>query len=447
MRSSLFLPAALVVCLGALAAPAAAQERLTLEGAVREALARHPALLAATARVDEARAHADAARAAWFPEVSLSEGWQRSNHPVFAFSSLLSSRAFTEADFAVARLNDPGAVSLMTGRVLVRQALFDPRTGAGVAAGAARHDIARAALDAERAAVALDVTRAYGRLLAARAAETAASAASDAALEDVLRAERRRDAGLATDADVLAFSVHVAAMDRRRIVAAGDIIASRAELNRLTGQPVDRAFLVDEPPLPAGDVRALSDLLRDAEARRPELRRREAERRDADAGRRLADAAWLPRVTAQAGYQLDGLNIFDRAGSWVIGGEVAWALSLGGAERARSRAARAALSAADALAADTRAVLHVDVVTAVAALDTARARVSAGARAHAEATERERITRNRYEAGLAGATDVLAAAAATLEADAERVAALVDAVVAKARLDRALGRPSEDLQP
>ena len=446
MRAALLSLAALAASLFT-PVPAPAQTLATLADAVAAALDRNPALRAMAAGVDEAEARADAARAAWFPEVSVSESWQRSNQPVFAFSALLAARAFTEADFATSRLNSPEAVSAMSGRVLVRQVLFDRRTGAGVALDAARHDVARAALDEQRAAVALEVTQSYGRLLVAVAAESAASAAAAAAREDVLRAERRRDAGLATDADVLAFSVHAAAMDRRRIAATGAVTVGKAELNRLTGQPIDRSVTVEAPALPADETRPVDVLLRQAEEGRPELRRRAAERRVADGGRLLAGAAWQPRVTAQAGYQVDGPDLFDRAGSWIVGGDVSWSVSLGGAERARSRAARAALSAADARTDDTRAALHLDVMTAVSALETARARVNAGARAVAEATERERITRNRYDAGLAGVTDVLAAAAATLDADAERVAALVDTIVAHAMLNRALGRPAEGRQP
>lgn len=446
MRAALLALAALATSLFT-PVPAPAQTPITLTEAVAAALDRNPALLASAAGVDEADARADAARAAWFPEISVSESWQRSNQPVFAFSALLAARAFTEASFATSRLNSPAAVSAMSGRVLVRQVLFDRRTGAGVALDAARYDVARAALDEQRAAVALEVTRSYGRLLVAVADESAATAAAAAAREDVLRAERRRDAGLATDADVLAFSVHAAAMDRRRIAATGAVTVGRAELNRLTGQPVDRSVTVEAPPLPAEGPQPVDALLRRAEEARPELRRRVAEQGVAEAGRLLAGAAWQPRVTAQAGYQVDGLDVFDRAGSWIVGGDVSWSVSLGGAERARSRAARAALSGADARTEDTRAALHLDVIIAVSALETARARVTAGASAVAEATERERITRNRYDAGLAGATDVLAAAAATLDADTERVAAMVDAIVADAMLNRALGRPAEGRQP
>jgi outer membrane protein TolC len=429
----------MVSSLAGAAAPAEAQDTLTLGQAVAEALARNPDVLAAQAAAAEADAGAAAARALFFPRVSFSESWQRSNQPVFAFSSLLAARQFTEADFAVDRLNHPGAVSAFAGRLVVSQVIFDGRTAAESSLGASRRDAASAAADAARASLAVEVTRAYGRVLTGVASEQAADSAVRAAEEDLARAERRRTAGMVTDADVLALAVHVAAMKRRQIAAAGDAAIARAALNRLTGAPVERTFAVQEPPPTAETPLDAAELAGQAEANRPELRQSAASVAAAEAGARLARAGWYPRVTAQAGYQFEGLEMFSRADSWIVGGEFTWGVSLGGAERARSRAAAAAVTAAEATHTSTRASVHLDVVTAVYQLEAARARMAIGSAAVEQAAERERITRNRYDAGLASVNDVLAAAAAKLDAEVERVAALVEALVASASLTRAVG--------
>jgi len=437
----------LVSSLTAGASPALAQETVTLGQAVAEALAHNPDVLAAEAAADKASADATAARAMFFPRVSFSESWQRSNQPVFAFSSLLAARKFTEADFAVDRLNYPGAVAAFAGRLFVSQVIFDGRTAAESALGTSARDAAAAALDAARADIAVEVTRAYGRVLTAAAAHQAAASAVRSAEEDLARAERRRDAGLVTDADVLALAVHTAAMKRRQIAAAGDAAIARAALNRLTGAPVERAFDVQEPPPATETPLDASALAAEAEANRPELRRSAADIASAEAGARLARASWYPRVAAQAGYQFEGLEMFSRADSWIFGGELTWGISLGGAERARTRAAAAAVSAAQAADAGARASVHLDVVSAVYALEAARARVAVGRAAVDQAAERERITRNRYDAGLASVNDVLAAAAARLDAEVERVAAVVDALVASASLTRAVGWPVQPSHP
>lgn len=425
---------------------AEAQEVLTLERAVAEALAGSPVVLQAQSMADEAEAGAASARAQFYPRVSFSESWQRSNQPVFAFSSLLGARAFTAADFAIDRLNHPGPTPAFAGRLFVSQPVFDGRIGAERTRGARLLDAARAALDAARATVALDVTRAYGRILAAEASGRAAASAVRAAEEDLARADRRRAAGLATDADVLALSVHVAAMRRRQIAADGDAAVARAALNRLTGAAIERVFATREPS-PAGAAAEGVAPATDAAANRPELRQSAAAVAAAEAGSQLARASWYPKVTAQAGYQYEGLEMFSRADSWIVGAEVTWELSLGGAEHARARAAAAALARARLAHRDAEAAVQLDVVTALAERDMARARATVGRAAVEQAAERERITRNRYEAGLAGVTDVLAAAAARLDAEVERVAALVDALVAEASLARAVGRPFPPSHP
>jgi outer membrane protein TolC len=433
----------LAVLVSTVASPgrAWAQDTLPLPDAIRAALAANPRVRAAEAAADGAEAENAAARAAFFPQVSFVESWQRSNQPVFGFSSLLAARRFTSADFAVDRLNAPGAVSAFASRLFVRQVLFDGRTRAESAQAGHRRDAARAGAAAARAEVVLQVTEAYGRLLGALAAERAATSAADAADENLARAERRRDAGTVTEADVLALSVHLAAMRQQVIRASGEAAIARAQVNALMNTPVTRRFDVVEPGLPETLPQDLEALLRDAEAGRPELRRSDAERLAAEDAARAARAGWLPRVSAQAGWQFEGLSVADRANSWLVAGELTWSLSLGGAEQARADAANAAVRVATASADAARAAVHVEVVTAVERLATARARALAGLAAVDEATERQRIIQNRYDAGLAGVVDVLDAASARLAADADRTAAVVDALVANALLTRAIGAP------
>ena len=45
------------------------------------------------------------------PKVDVTESWQRGNHPVFVFSSLLAQRQFSATDFALAALNHPAATN------------------------------------------------------------------------------------------------------------------------------------------------------------------------------------------------------------------------------------------------------------------------------------------------------------------------------------------------
>ena len=436
----------LALCSLLLAGPARAQELVTLSQAVSDTLAHNPSLVRARASVQEADATRRESRANYFPHLVFSEVWQRSDQPVFAFGALLSARQFTQADFAVGRLNSPGATTLFTGRIGVHQLIFDGGgSRAGVEAATRGRDAVQAGADAVAADLTLAATRAYGKVLSADAARRAAATAVTSAAEDVRRAERRRDVGTATDADVLAMAVHAADMRQREIQADGDAAIARAELNRLMGAAIDRTYQVEEPPAPEAEAMAVdfAALAAEAERARPELIRATAERASAEAALKQARAVWYPAVSVDAGYQGDGLSFADRAGSWMVAGEVRWALSLGGAESARVAAAEAALASVRASETDARAAVRVDLFAALKRLEAARARLATGVTAVEQARESQRILRNRYDAGLAGVNDVLRAATAELDAEAQRIAALVDAITARAELMRALGRSAQ----
>jgi outer membrane protein TolC len=421
---------------------AAGQDVLTLDRAVGDALEHSRALSAAKAGADEASAREDDARSRFFPRVSVTESWQRGDHPVFVFSSLLAARQFAAPNFAIDALNHPGPTGFFHGAFGIEQLIFDGgRLRAGVDAARSGRASADAAVEEMSAALALNVTRTYGQLLRVESGRRAVDSALEAAREDVARAQRRRDAGTVTEADVLSLAVHVADLRQRAIQAEGDVAILRAQLNRLMGAPVTRTFAVQEPAIAeTAAPKDLEALIAEAEAARPELKRTAAAVSLAEAGTRQARAAWMPQVAAQAGYQLDGTALTTRASSWIVGGEVRWSLSTGGAEAAGARASRGALARARAEDADARAAVQVDVLTALRHLESAQARQAVAAATVDQARESQRIIRDRYDLGLAAVNDVLRAAAAALDADAQRTSTLVDRLEAAAALVRALGR-------
>ena len=84
--------------------------------------------------------------------------------------------------------------------------------------------------------------------------------------------------------------------------------------------------------------------------------------------------------------------------------------------------------------------MQVDLRTALSRLESATAREGVARATVDQARESQRIVRNRYDAGMAGVSDVLGAATSVLDAETSRVSALVDRIEAQAALNRALGR-------
>jgi len=421
---------------------AIAQEPLTVDAAVQAAIAHNASLRAVRAGVDEAVARTIEARSGFFPRLSVSEAWQRGDEPVFVFGSLLSSRQFAASNFAIDALNHPDPIGFFRTTFGVEQLIYDGgRQRAAAASASLGHDIAAASVDQAAAGIALQTTQTFGRLLASEAAKRAADAGLESARQDLIRAENRRDAGRATDADVLSLAVHVADLQQRTIQANSESAVARAELNRLMGAPVDASLVAAAPPPAASPSSAdITALLAEADAARPEIKRAAAAARVAEKTQTQATAALIPQIAAQAAYDLSGTQFSDRAGAWIVGGQIRWTFSTGGAELAGRKAAAAAIARAAAESDDARAAVHVEVISAAGGIESARAREAVGRAAADQARESQRIIRDRFEQGLAGVNDVLRASTAVLEAEASRTAAIVDLMVAEAMLRRAVGR-------
>lgn len=423
-------------------AAAAAQDALSLDKTLQAVAAHNAQLAGANAAATAADAAAGDASSLRYPQISLSESWQRGTDPVFAFGSLLSARHFSAANFAPDALNHPPATSAFRATFAVDQIVFDGgQRNANARAARRQADAAHLAVSARAAELRLSATRTFGRILVAQAAQRAADSALTAAREDHARAERRRDAGLATDADVLALAVSVADLERRSIQAAGDAAVAAAELNRLMGEPVARAWLAvdaaegdDAAPLPE-----LAALLHDADVGRPEIRGASALQDAASESRRAAARLLVPQIAVLGAVDAAGTDVARRASAWIAGGELRWTFSSGGGELARRRAAAAGVLRARADAEDVRAAVHVDVVTAYRQLETARLRRAAMRTAVAQARESQRIVRDRFDAGLAGVNDVLRASSDLLDAESNQIAARVDMLVGGAALARATG--------
>jgi len=431
-----------------LAVPAFAQERLSLDDAVRRALAQNPAVRSAQAAAGAAGEKVAQARAGYLPRLSLVESVQRGNQPVFAFSSLLAAREFAGSNLSIGALNHPAAITNFHTALAFEQPIFD---GLATRAATRSAEIGRTIAETEhlqtREDLVLATTRTYGQVLLAAAKTEAAHAAVQAADEDVARAHRRRDAGLATDADVLALQVHAAEMRAREIQAAGDQTIARTELNQAMGEPLDRQFTLDPVSPAATPLPGVDELEREALAARSELRAAQLQQALARESRRAARAALLPQVSLQGFLELDGNGTAfgNRASAWLVGAQARWNLFSGLADIARLR--ETALTSARAAAERDRieTSVRVDVRTAAARVQSADARQRVGEATVVQARESQRIIRDRYDAGLSSVNDVLRAANTVLDAESQRIGALVDLLVSRAMLDRALGRRPADV--
>ncbi|HZJ33022.1 MAG TPA: TolC family protein [Vicinamibacterales bacterium] len=423
-----------------LPASAGAQTTVTLAEAMARARTDTPGARAMAAGLAEAGARVEQARAVLLPRIDVTESVQRGDQPVFVFSTLLSQRRFTAANFDVGTLNNPAAETNVRTGVAASQLLYD--------GGAARYGVRAAELQRDHAALertqgtqalAFAAARSFVSVLRLEAAERAANAAVAAAESDLERTRRRRDVGLVTDADVLLIEVHLADVRQRSITTGGDLEVARIELAEALGLPLDQAIVLVKPsaPLAPLDVAAL---VRQALDGRPERQQAELQVRMAENSRQLARSAFLPRVGLEGAWDFNGATWATQRSGWIVGATLHLNVFNGFADRARLNEADQAKTRAAAERERLERRIEVDVRGARARVAAARAREAAGRTALTQARESQRIVRERYEAGLASATDLLRAAEAVFDAEARATAAEMDDILETVALDRAVGR-------
>ncbi|MCS6951406.1 MAG: TolC family protein [Bryobacterales bacterium] len=432
-----------LLLVAAVVVPAWSQARLSLEEAVRLALEKHPSVEAAAAAQRAAAARLEQARSGYLPKLNYIESWQRSNNPVFVFGSLLTQHRFTEQNFAIGFLNRPDFLNNFQSQLAADQLLWD---GGLTRAATRAAELGRTVTAEERRRTEMQliaqVVRAYFGVAVSQEALGVAQEAVRAAEADLKRAEALRAAGMATDADVLAIRVHLAAMREQEIRRSYELDVARAALNEALGLPLDTAHELSTPLRPV----TLSEApLAEHEARatenRPELRQTRLAAQLAATQIEQARAALRPQVSFRLAFEADRQRFVTRGGAnWFAGAFLRWNVFNGFADQARIREASEGLARARAQERQTEAAVRLEVRKAYTDLKAAQERLEVAAASVAMAEENLRIIRNRYEAGLTTVTELLRSQTALLEARLRRLAAIHDQRIAAAALELAAGR-------
>jgi outer membrane protein TolC len=384
-----------------------------LSQAVSVALEKNPLRKAALAETHASSAGVRVAQSSLFPRLSFSETATRGNDPVYVFGSRLRQQRFTDADFALNKLNTPLPLGNFATRFGGAWTMFD--------SFASWHGIARAKLMNEAALHELDrteqeivfrvVTTYYEVLLTNKQLEVSEQSARTAqAIVD--RSQARFDSGLTVESDLLTAKVRLARRRQEVIRSSNSLNLARAHLNTAMGVPIDSFFeLSDATTERALSIPALQDMESQALASRPDLKgiaSMEAAQQQSVA---MAKASFGPQINAFAGWEMDNPTFLGGGGgnNWLGGVEVKMDIFQGGARRAEVSRQRALEEKAASLKRAASDAIRLEVRHAYYDTDSNRQQVELARGAIAEAQESLRINQNRYESGLTTITDLLGA--------------------------------------
>jgi outer membrane protein len=427
-----------------LLSPAAvlAQDRqvpLTLEAALQRGQRESLRLAEMQARVDVATAVEAGRQAADRPLVAALGGYTRTNH-------VEEFRVFAPGQ--PTNVLYPDVPDNFRARLDLQWPIYSGgRTDALVRAARAERDAAGSDLLAARADLKLEITRAFWALVTAREAEGVLVQAVESLDAHVRDMRSRLEQGLVPPNEVLSAE---AQRSRERVLALevrNSRAVAEADLRRLIGDDGSGAIVpqvsgADVPPSP----QEASVLIAEAQRLRPErqgLQQRIVASREREAA---AGASTRPQIGLTGGYDYARPNprIFPRADawndSWDLSVNVSWSLWDGGRRRAEQAEATAGTRAMEARAGEFDRQLALEVRQRWYELDSSRAAIEAASDGVTAAVEARRVLGERFAAGVATSTEVLDAETAVLQAELDRTRAISNARLARARLERAVGR-------
>jgi outer membrane protein TolC len=400
----------------------ARRDRLTLVDVLDVALANDPATRAAW---HEARSRADAlhvAKSDWWPELDVVASAVRAQTAV-------QGGRFTSEQTTYG----PGAILAWT--------LLDFGERSGNVASAKADALGGVwAHGAAVQAKILQTTEAYVAYLDAKAQVNAARTTEEETAANLDAAQQRREAGLATIADVLQARTQRSQATLAVQTIDGSIGSLRGALATAMGLPATVVFDAMELPaeVPAMEFGSSVEALIDAALKtRPDLAAAREDWLRAKADVTAVRGSWLPKLTlaGAANWNYYDPDLFaPNSDTWSVGLTLRIPVFNGlrntyEVARAREDAGRAA---AEALAVE-QSVIN-DVWTSWYAVKTASQRMTTSRDLLDSATQSEQVAQGRYKEGVGSLLDLLNAQSALGLARAQEIAARADWLVAAARL-------------
>jgi outer membrane protein len=417
---------AVALMLAVVVAPAHAQDvrSLTIDEAVRLAIERSPAAVAARGAMRVAGSEVLEARGAWLPAVNALLTYGNS-----------SNERFDQA----------------SGRLVSQSYVAQAQTSWELFAGGRRLAQARAALarlhavEAEergqRYATALETTRIFYAAAAAEELLAAARQRAERARRQLEFAETRLLVGTATRSDVLRARLETEEAELGLVDAQSELRTSGLLLARQVGseepvRPAPGSLPEAAPPLPP-----VAELVSRAERSAPAAVAAREELESAQAETWVARAQYLPTLRATGGYDWFAFEWPPDQESWTLRVIASWPLFNGFQREAAVSRAEATRRTAEAIARDAALGVRIAVEDAALEVEAAGRRIEIARRALDLAAEDLRVIEERYQIGAATILDLQASQLALTEAEAAWVRARQELGVVVAALEAELGSP------
>ncbi len=431
---------------GSVRAAEPAPSPLTLASAMQKARESAREVTAAQARQGAAEARASQAKAMRLPSLNLTALFMRTNNPAEAFALKLNQGTFSFPEFVASDPNDAAPLNTGITRAEIVFPLFtggelsgridQARLAAGAASGTSAWVADNAALSAAEAYVMVAQAEEHAALL---------HKSRDTVAAHVKLAGDFVTQGMLVRSELLRAEVELARMDDLVTEADGRVRVANANLAFRLGAAGGSSWDLAPLPDPRPVATPVDGWLATA-AERPDLGSAKKLLAAGQLEEKVKRAPFWPKLALVAKGELYGDKPFGSTGtSGSIMAVATWNVFQGGADRAAAIAAREdARAGREDLARFTEGV-RLEVRQAFEEARTAEARHETAKRALESAREAERITDDRFRAGVVKTLDLLDVTTARREAETRELVTRADAHTAALKLAVKAGRRPESV--
>jgi outer membrane protein TolC len=418
---------------------AQAQDNIyTLDKSISEALANSWTIKAKKEKIEQAKYSKKQAKTGFFPTLSTTYGYTR-------LSEVKQSPAYSLGPYSVPA-RDANTQDNYQWKVTLKQPLF---TGFALTSSyeLARLGIDQSQIDLELAELdlALEVKAGYFDILKAdRAAEVSAKAV-ESLTSHLEVAQSFYKVGMSAVNDVLKAEVELANAQHDLIKAQNGAKIARAAFNNLLARPIDAPLAVEDILSYHQIEGDFSSYLKKAIDKRPEIKTLDVNLHQAEQQIKIAKSKYYPEAYFSYDYIKEGDHPdvsgsdFHDAHSWQAMVGLSWILWDWGKTKNGVRekeSLKNELSIARSKAIDG---LSLNIKQAMLDLEAADKNIVPTKKAVEQAEENLRVSQERYKAQVTTSTEVLDAQTLLNQARMNDYDALYNHILAKARLQRAIG--------
>jgi outer membrane protein TolC len=418
-----------------------ATRQLSLSAAMATALTHNPQVTAVREGLTAAEAQINTVRGGLFPRLDVSETYNRTTNPMWAFGTKLNQGDIAQSDFAPAELNDPDPVDNFATALTLSWQLFDGgNTWNGWQATKSQAAAAAQGVTRTEQQVAAQTAQAYVGMLLARENLRVIEQSLETAHAHSNLVASRYEGGFVVKSDLLRAQVRIAELDQARLQATNAVEVAAAHLNAAMGIAIDTPLSLATPFTkcrPLGE--AFQTWQQSALAQRPDMLAMNLRYEAAERGIERAKSGHLPHLSMHSAYEINTEDFGDTHDNWTLGAAVTLNLFAGRQISSRVTAARAALRQ---LAAQREALaqqIQVETRAAFLSAQSTWQQIQVAQSALAQADEGVRIVGNRYKSGLLTIVSLLDAEVADQEARMRHFKAMHDYKVARIQLALAAG--------